>query len=91
MNMRMQLIRATAALAVIAGVATAETMAPSQQAVVDADCPFTKAAKPQRILLLDPIQRHPVWIDARRDSSGDNEMHKTIDLREHSLRGVVAS
>lgn len=91
MNMRMQLIRATAALAIIAGVATAETMAPSPDAVAAADCPYTKAAKPQRILLLDPIQKHPIWIDARRDSSGDNEMHKTVDSREHTLRGVVAS
>jgi hypothetical protein len=91
MNMRLQLIRATVALAVIGGVATAETMSPPAQAVADADCPYTKVAKPQRILLLDPIQKHPMWIDARRDSSGDNEMHKTIDSREHTLRGVVAS
>ena len=91
MNMRMQLIRASIALAVIAGVATAETMSPSPEAVADANCPYMKAAKPQRILLLDPIQKHPMWIDARRDSSGDNEMHKTVDSREHTLRGVVAS
>jgi len=91
MNMRMQLIRAAVALAVIGGVATAETLAPAHDAVADADCPYTKAAKPQRILLLDPIQKHPMWIDARHDSSGDNEMHKTIDSREHTLRGVVAS
>lgn len=91
MNMRMQLIRASIALAVIAGVATAETMAPSQNAVADANCPYTKTSKPQRILMLDPIQKHPVWIDARHDSSGDNEMHKAVDSREHTLRGVVAS
>jgi hypothetical protein len=91
MNMRMQLIRASIALAVIAGAATAETMAPSPQAIADADCPYMKATKPQRILLLDPIQKHPMWIDARRDSSGDNEMHKTVDSREHTLRGTVAS
>lgn len=91
MNIRMQLIRASVALAVIGGVATAETIAPSPDAVADADCPYAKVAKPQRILLLDPIQKHPMWIDARRDSSGDNEMHKTIDSREHTLRGVVAS
>ena len=91
MNMRLQLIRAAVALAVIGGVATAETLAPPAQAVADADCPYTKVAKPQRIMLLDPIQKHPTWIDARHDSSGDNEMHRTIDSREHSLRGVVAS
>jgi hypothetical protein len=91
MNMRMQLIRASVALAIIAGVATAETMAPSPEAVADANCPYMKAAKPQRILLLDPIQKHPIWIDARLDSSGDNEMHKTVDSREHTLRGIVAS
>jgi hypothetical protein len=91
MKMRMQLIRAAVALAVIGGVATAETISPAPDAVADADCPFTKTAKPQRILLLDPIQKHPMWIDARRDSSGDDEMHKTVDSREHSLRGTVAS
>jgi hypothetical protein len=91
MNMRMQLIRAAVALAVIGGVATAETLSPPPQAVADVDCPYAKAAKPQRILLLDPIQKHPMWIDARHDSSGDNEMHKAVDSREHSLRGVVAS
>ena len=63
MNIRMQLIRAGVALAIIGGVATAETLSPP---AVDADCPFAKAAKPQRILLLDPIQKHPTWIDARK-------------------------
>ena len=61
MNMRMQLIRAAVAVAVIGGVATAETVAPVAS---PDDCPFAKAAKPQRILLLDPVQKHPIWIDA---------------------------
>ncbi len=67
MNIRMQLIRAGVALAIIGSVATAETLSPP---ATDVDCPFAKAAKPQRILLLDPIQKHPTWIDARRESSG---------------------
>jgi hypothetical protein len=91
MNMRMQLIRASIALAVIAGVATAETMASAPDAVADADCPYMKVVKPQKILLLDPIQRHPTWIDARRDGSGDGVMQHTVDTREHTLGGVATS
>jgi hypothetical protein len=93
MNLHMQLIRAAVALAIIAGVATAEAVSssPASATIADADCPFTKTVKPQRILLLDPIQRHPTWIDARRESSGDETMHKTVDARDHALGGVVAS
>lgn len=87
MNIRMQLIRAGAALAIIGSVATAETLSP---AATDVDCPFAKAAKPQRILLLDPIQKHPMWIDARRESSGDADIEKTVDSREDAP-GVVTS
>lgn len=89
MNIRMQLIRAGVALAIIGGVATAETVSPP---AVDSDCPFAKAVKPQRILLLDPIQKHPTWIDARNDSSGDSGMHGTVDSKHGELlHGAVAS
>jgi hypothetical protein len=88
MNIRMQLIRASVALAIIGGVATAETLSPP---VTDVDCPFAKAAKPQRILLLDPIQKHPMWIDARRESSGDLDLQKTVDSRDDVAHGVVTS
>ncbi len=89
MNIRRQLIRAAVALAIIGGVATAETMSPP---AVNAECPFAKAAKPQRILLLDPIQKHPTWIDARNDSSGDAEMRGAVDSRHGELlHGAVAS
>lgn len=88
MNIRMQLIRASVALAIIGGVATAETMSPP---ATDVDCPFAKASRPQRILLLDPIQKHPTWIDARRDSPGDMDVEKTVDSREHVAPGVVTS
>ena len=89
MNIRRQLIRAGVALAIIGSVATAETLSPP---IVDSDCPFAKAAKPQRILLLDPIQKHPTWIDARNDSSGDAEMHGTVDSKHGELlHGAVAS
>jgi hypothetical protein len=88
MNIRMQLIRAGLALAIIGGVATAETLTP---APVEVDCPFAKAVKPQRILLLDPIQKHPMWIDARRDSSGDTDLQKTADSHAPTGRGVVTS
>ncbi len=90
MNIRMQLIRAGAALAIIVSVAAAESLSPS---ATEADCPFAKAAaKPQRILLLDPIQRHPTWIDARNDSSGDPQMHGAVHSRHGELlHGAVAS
>jgi hypothetical protein len=62
MNLHRQLIRAIAMLAFIgvAGAATLVAPAPSQP-----ECPLVRAAKPQRILLLDPMQHHPSWIDAR--------------------------
>src|SRR3954465_1668176 len=89
MNIRMQLVRAGMALAVIGGGAPAEPMSPP---VVNTDCPFAKAVKPQRILLLDPIQKHPTWIDAQNDSSGDSEMHGAIDSKHGELlHGAVAS
>jgi hypothetical protein len=89
MNIRRQLIRAGVALAIIGSVATAETMSPP---AVDNDCPFAKAVKPQRILLLDPMQRHPTWIDARNDSSGDAVMRGTVDSKHGELlHGAVAS
>ena len=76
MNIRMQLIRATAALLVIGGLAAAETMSP---AVATVDCPLAKAAKPQHILLLDPIQKHPTWIDASLLPSDAAVAHKMFD------------
>lgn len=87
MNIRMQLIRAGAALAVIGGVAAAESLSPP---ATDVDCPFAKIAKPQRILLLDPIQKHPTWIDAARESSGDSELQSTAKHGDF-VPGVVAS
>lgn len=89
MNVRMQLIRAAAALAIIGGVAAAESLSPP---ATDVDCPFAKASKPQRILLLDPVQKHPIWIDARRESSGDAELQSTVDAKhEESAHPVVTS
>ncbi len=89
MNIRRQLIRAGVALAIIGSVAAAETLSPP---AVDSDCPFAKVVKPQRILLLDPIQRHPTWIDARNDSSGDAQMHGPVHSRHGELlHGAVAS
>ena len=86
MNIRMQLIRASAALLIIGGLATAETLAPP---TTEVDCPFAKVAKPQRILLLDPVQKHPTWIDARIDSSGDTMLQKTVDTSDDASAGVV--
>jgi len=89
MNIRMQLIRAALAVAIIGGVAAAETVTPT---ATDVDCPFAKTAKPQRILLLDPIQKHPTWIDARRESPSDTDLQKTVNAKsEDSARGVVTS
>ena len=42
-----------------------------------------------RILLLDPIQKHPTWIDARIDSSGDTMLQKTVDTSDDTSAGVV--
>ena len=86
MNIRMQLIRASAALAIIGGLATAETFSPP---ATEVDCPFAKAAKPQRILLLDPIQKHPTWIDARFDAGSDAVLQKTVDASDETSPGVV--
>jgi hypothetical protein len=89
MNIRMQLIRAGAALAIIGSVAAAESLSPQ---ATEVDCPFAKAAKPQRILLLDPIQRHPTWIDARRQSPGDGTLQSTVDSNHDDLtHGIVVS
>ena len=90
MNIRMQLIRAGAALAIIGSVAAAESLSPP---ATEVDCPFAKAAaKPQRILLLDPIQRHPTFIDARRESPGDGTLQSTVDSNHHDLtHGIVVS
>lgn len=89
MNIRMQLIRASAALVIIGGIATAEALSPT---ATQPDCPFAKAAKPQRIMLLDPIQKHPTWIDARIDAPGDAILHKTVDTTSGDASfGVVTS
>ena len=89
MNIRMQLIRAGLAVAVIGGAATAETLS---SPAADVDCPLVKVAHPQRILLLDPIQKHPTWIDARRSSPGDTDLQKTVDAKgDAAARGVVTS
>jgi len=89
MNIRMQLIRAGAALAIIGSVAAAESLSPI---ATDADCPLVKTSHPQRILLLDPIQKHPTWIDARRESPGDGTLQSTVDSNHDDLtHGIVVS
>ena len=55
----------------------------------EVDCPFAKTAKPQRILLLDPIQKHPTWIDARFDAGSDAVLQKTVDTSDATSAGVV--
>lgn len=64
MKLRMQLIRAAIAIAVLGGVAAAETSAPAPEP----ECPLARISHPQRILLLDPTHKRPVWIDARIDT-----------------------
>jgi hypothetical protein len=87
MNIRIQLIRAGAALVVICGLAAAESL--MTPAATDADCPYAKA---QRIMLLDPIQKHPIWIDAQRDPSDDADTQHTVDSKhDDSSHGVVTS
>jgi hypothetical protein len=89
MNIRMQLIRAGLAVAVIGSVAAAESLSPP---ATDVDCPFAKVARPQRILLLDPIQKHPTWIDARREAPAAAELPKTVDAKSaDAARGVVTT
>ncbi|HVT31995.1 MAG TPA: hypothetical protein VHE32_05085 [Rhodanobacteraceae bacterium] len=88
MNIRMQLIRAGLAIAVIGGATAAETFYPA----ADGDCPFAKIARPQRILLLDPIQKHPTWIDARDDAPSGTETPQTVEsAHADAARGVVTS
>ena len=82
MNIRMQLIRAGAALAIIGSVAAAESLSPT---TTDVDCPFAKVAKPQRILLLDPIQKHPTWIDARQGIAGRWRLCKARSIRSTTI------
>jgi hypothetical protein len=66
MNLHRQLTRASVALLAIAGIAAAERLlAPAR-----AECPLAKAPVGQRILLLDPVHKHPMWIDARFDAHG---------------------
>jgi hypothetical protein len=89
MNIRMQLIRAAAAMAIIGGVAAAETLS---SPATEPDCPFAKVVRPQRILLLDPIQKHPTWIDAGTGSSGEAHLRNAADSKHDELfGGVVAS
>lgn len=86
MNIRMQLIRASAALVIIGGLATAEAFSPPADEV---DCPLAKTAKPQRILLLDPIQKHPTWIDAHFDAGTDAHLQNAADTTAETGPGVV--
>ncbi|MGH8172879.1 MAG: hypothetical protein ACREPX_07005 [Rhodanobacteraceae bacterium] len=86
MNIRMQLIRASAALAIIGGLATAETFSPP---ATEVDCPLAKTAKPQRILLLDPIQKHPTWIDARFEGGTDAVLRNAVDVSVEATPDVV--
>ena len=88
MNIRMQLVRAAAALAIIGGVATAETLSTP---ATEVDCPFAKVVRPQRILLLDPIQKHPTWIDARIESHNDRHLQRTVDTAHGVTVDIVTS
>jgi hypothetical protein len=88
MNMRMQLVRAAAALLIIGGVATAETLSKPATGV---DCPFAKTVKPQRIMLLDPIQKHPTWIDAGIDSKNSVQIERTVDASHDAAIDIVTS
>jgi hypothetical protein len=59
MNLERQLIRAMAAVVAITLVAAAELLSAPVPATAGA-CPLATAPV-QRILLFDPLQRHPVW------------------------------
>ena len=60
MNLHRQLTRAIVSLLAIAGFATAEKLLASAQV----QCPLGQASVSPRFLLLDPVQKHPIWIDA---------------------------
>jgi len=80
--------KVAAPLLVIAGAGSGKTMTLAARVARL----VLEGADPQRILLLDPIQKHPTWIDARNDSSGDSEMHGTVDSKHGELlHGAVAS
>ena len=84
MNIRLQLIRAGTALAIIGSIATAASLS---QPSSEPDCPFAKTAHPQRILLLDPVQKHPIWVDAslksEDGSAGDDARHASAETSAH--------
>ncbi|GAA0710974.1 hypothetical protein [Dokdonella soli] len=74
MKLRLQLVRAISALVVIGGIAAAETYVPPLPV-----CPQAKSTKPQRILLLDPVQKTPTLIDARLNLVPAGRMHAAAE------------
>lgn len=59
MNLHRQLTRAIVALLALAGFAAAEQLL----ALPQVQCPIAQASASLRILLLDPVQKHPIWIE----------------------------
>lgn len=60
MNLHRQLTRAIVTLLTAAGFAAAEQLL----ALPQVQCPLAQASASLRVLLLDPVQKHPIWIDA---------------------------
>ncbi len=67
MDFERQLIRAMAAVLVITLVAATELLS-APVATTSGACPLA-GAPAQRILLFDPLQRHPVWTEADGSST----------------------
>ena len=63
MNLHRQLARAIAALLAIAGFAAVAPLFPPSPL----QCPLLQVSTSPRVLLLDPAQKHPIWIDAAAD------------------------
>jgi hypothetical protein len=86
MNLERQLIRAVAAVVVITLIAAAELLS-APPAMPSGACPIA-GTPAQRILLFDPLQRHPVWTEEDGSSTppatlaaGDNlavTVHATL-------------
>ena len=60
MNLHRQLARAIVTLLAVAAFAAVALMLPLPRL----QCPLLQASTPARVLLLDPAQKHPMWIDA---------------------------
>lgn len=85
MNLERQLIRAVAAVVVITLIAAAELLSAPIATPADA-CPLA-GTPARRILLFDPLQRHPVWTE----EDGLDTPSTTLAAEAHLAAAVHAT